>query len=39
MNKKCPNCKRSIPESVGECVICNDGIPAVYNIEKEVQDE
>ena len=24
---ECKNCGRSIPESVGECILCNDGIP------------
>lgn len=24
---KCEKCRREIPESVGECVSCNDGIP------------
>jgi len=25
---KCKNCNASIPESIGECVYCNSGIPS-----------
>ena len=24
---ECKICGRSIPESIGECILCNDGIP------------
>jgi len=30
---KCERCGRSIPESIGECILCNDGIPEVYEDE------
>ena len=37
---RCKECNKIIPDSVGECVNCNDGIPQAYlNKNKVYQHE
>jgi hypothetical protein len=36
---KCESCGRSIPESIGECISCNDGISKVYDGILEVYED
>ena len=33
---RCENCNKIIPESIGECIYCNEGIQEVYDNETEV---